>query len=316
MSVPLLAVEDVSLSFARTHVLESVSITITAGESLGLVGESGSGKSVLARTLLGAPSAAAAPTVTGSIRFRGTELVGLAQKERRRAVGTGMSMIFQDPSSSLNPVVRVGQQVVEGATVRGRAARRELAVGLLRSVGIPDPELRARSYPPELSGGQRQRVGIAAALAGGPQLLLADEPTTALDVTVQREVLDLVDRLRRERDMALLLITHDLGVLTGRTDRVAVMYAGRIVECGPTAEVLTAPRHPYTRALLAATPRVSVPRRPPLPQIPGSLPDLSRPRVGCPFAPRCQHATSLCGSRPVLTTVGAHHRVACWAEAA
>lgn len=315
MNSPLLELDDVSLRFdaptGAVHVLESVSFALAEGESVGLVGESGSGKSVLARAVLGVHSGPTAPIVTGRIRLDGRDVT--AGTERNRAA----AMIFQDPSSSLNPVVRIGRQILEAVprAERGsRAAQRVTATDLLRAVGLPDPKRRARSYPAELSGGQRQRVGIAAALAARPRLLLADEPTTALDVTVQQLVLDLIDVQRRSRDMASLLITHDLGLLSGRTDRVVVLYAGRVVEDGPTKQVLAAPRHPYTRALLAVTPRVSQRRRPPLPQIPGGLPDLRSPRVGCPFAPRCMYAHTECETeRPPVIRTGPTHLTSCWA---
>ncbi|GAA1388355.1 ABC transporter ATP-binding protein [Pseudonocardia kongjuensis] len=315
MTGPLLELDDVCLRFdtpaGPVHVLESVSFALVEGESVGLVGESGSGKSVLARAVLGAHSGPNTPVVSGSIRLEGRDVT--AGTEHNRAA----AMVFQDPSTSLNPVVRVGRQVLEAVprAERGtRAAQRATVTDLLRAVGLPDPQRRARSYPAELSGGQRQRVGIAAALAAGPRLLLADEPTTALDVTVQQLVLDLIDAQRRERGMALLLITHDLGLLSGRTDRVVVMYAGRVVEDGPTEKVLTAPLHPYTRALLGVTPRVSQRRRPPLPQIPGGLPDLRRPRAGCPFAPRCTYALSKCETeRPPVLRTGPGHVTSCWA---
>ncbi|PRY00466.1 ABC transporter ATP-binding protein [Allonocardiopsis opalescens] len=314
MSAPLLELDGLSLRFdgpaGSLHVLESVSLAVAEGESVGLVGESGSGKSVLARAVLGVHPGPAAPSLTGRILLEGRDVTD--GSSRRRAV----SMVFQDPSASLNPVVRIGRQVLEAVppAERGsRARQRAAATELLRAVGLPDPGRRLRSYPAELSGGQRQRVGIAAALAAQPRLLLADEPTTALDVTVQQRVLDLIGELRRERGMALLLITHDLGLLAGRTDRIAVMYAGRVVEDGPTERVLAEPRHPYTRALLAVTPRLSPRRRPPLPQIPGGLPDLREPRTGCPFAPRCERALPECATRPPLLRAGAGHTVSCWA---
>ncbi|GAA4956913.1 ABC transporter ATP-binding protein [Yinghuangia aomiensis] len=278
-------------------VLHGVSLGIAAGECLGVVGESGSGKSVLARTVLGVASRTTRIAATGEIRLNGEDLLAAAPARRAELLGTGIAMVHQDPMTSLNPVVRIADQVTESITNRRRLSRRErlrTAAELLASVDIPDPARRARVYPHELSGGLRQRVGIAAALAGDPALLLADEPTTALDVTVQRTVLDLLDRHRVGRGLATLLITHDIGLLYGRARRIAVMYAGRIVETGPTETVTEHPRHPYTAALLRSIPRVTGPLRRTLPAIPGSAPDLTRAIAGCPFAPRCERASSLC----------------------
>ncbi|GAA1076191.1 ABC transporter ATP-binding protein [Nocardiopsis composta] len=299
------------------HILEDVGLTLGEGESLGIVGESGSGKSLLARVVMGIPARNARTAVDGSIAFAGTELTALGAKERRTAASRAMGMIFQDPSSTLNPVVRVAPQITEGAPAavrRSRRARRALALELLEAVGIPAPERVAASFPSQLSGGQRQRVGIAAALATRPRLLLADEPTTALDATVQLRVLDLLDTVRREQGTAMVHITHDLAALSGRTDRIAVMYAGRIVETGPSRAVLTRPRHPYTRALIDSTPRLSAPRRPPLPQIPGGLPELVHPRKGCAFAPRCAAARPTCfdDRPPEEAGPDARHTAACW----
>ncbi|MGC0415595.1 ABC transporter ATP-binding protein [Embleya sp. AB8] len=298
------------------HVLHDVTLAIAAGECLGVVGESGSGKSVLARTVLGVHGRTSRLTHTGRIRLRGEDLLTASARRRAELLGTEVAMVHQDPMTSLNPVVRVAEQVTEALTNRRRLGRRErlrTAVELLAAVDVPDPERRARAYPHELSGGLRQRVGIAAALAGGPALLLADEPTTALDVTVQRTVLDLLDRHRETRGLATLLITHDIGLLYGRARRIAVMYAGRIVETGPTDEVTERPAHPYTAALLRSVPRVTGALRRPLPTIPGTPPDLSRPVPGCPFAPRCERADAGCVvAVPPTVAVGAGHEVACF----
>ncbi|MEV7928239.1 ABC transporter ATP-binding protein [Kitasatospora sp. NPDC088779] len=297
------------------HVLHGVSLTIAAGECLGVVGESGSGKSVLARAVLGVESRTTRAVATGEIRLNGEDLLAASRTRRAELLGTGIAMVHQDPMTSLNPVVRIADQVTESLTNRRRLSRRErlrTATELLAAVDVPDPARRARAHPHELSGGLRQRVGIAAALAGEPALLLADEPTTALDVTVQRTVLDLLDQHRRSRGLATLLITHDIGLLYGRARRIAVMYGGRIVETGPTEAVTRHPRHPYTAALLRSVPRVTGPLRRTLPAIPGSPPDLTRPTPGCPFAPRCELATDLCTTTaPPTHTAADGHTAAC-----
>ncbi|MDZ5079196.1 MULTISPECIES: ABC transporter ATP-binding protein [Actinomycetes] len=321
-SPALLRVEALSVRFdtpntPSRHILEGVELTLGEGESLGIVGESGSGKSVLARVIMGMPARNAHATIDGSISFDGELLTSLEKKRWRSSASRAMGMIFQDPSSTLNPVVRVGRQITEGAPPgvrRSRPARRALALELLVSVGIPHPERVAESFPSQLSGGQRQRVGIAAALATQPRLLLADEPTTALDATVQKQVLDLLDAIRKERGMAMIHISHDLAALSGRTDRIAVMYAGRIVETGPSETILSRPEHPYTRALIDSTPRLSAPRRPPLPNITGTLPELLHPRSGCAFAPRCGVADAHCATSrpPEEANADPRHTVACW----
>lgn len=316
----LLRIENLSVQYAKptgtTYVLEDVSIDVRPGESLGIVGESGSGKSVLARMILGIESRHSDARVQGSIYFDDQDLTQLGAKDRAALAGVDIAMIFQDPMTSLNPVVRVQRQLMESVTNRNRLnrkAEREGAVELLRSVGVPDPERRVDAYPSEFSGGMRQRVGIAAAIAGKPRLLLADEPTTALDVTIQRKVLDLLDGLRRDRGMSMLLVTHDLGLLTGRAERTVVLYAGRVMETGPTVAVTTAPAHPYTRGLLDSIPRVSGSLRRELPTIAGSLPSMAAPRAGCPFAPRCAIALPRCVSeRPPMTTIAPGHEAACW----
>ncbi|MED7950264.1 ABC transporter ATP-binding protein [Streptomyces sp. BE303] len=302
MTAPVLEVRSLDTTLhtpdgRALHVLHGIDLTIDAGECLGVVGESGSGKSVLARTVLGIHPRTTRVTSTGQVLLDGEDLLTAAPARRAELLGTGVAMVHQDPMTSLNPVVRIADQVTESLTNRrrlSRRARRETATELLAAVDVPDPARRARAYPHELSGGLRQRVGIAAALAGSPALLLADEPTTALDVTVQRTVLDLLDRHREDRGLATLLITHDIGLLYGRARRIAVMYGGRVVETGPTEAVTERPAHPYTAALLRSVPRVTGPLRRTLPAIPGSPPDLSRPLPGCPFAPRCERAETVC----------------------
>jgi len=290
-----------------------VSLTLHRGEAIGIVGESGSGKSVMARAIMGLLPPRTAHS--GEVRFAGRDLLSLRKKEKREVWGNQIAMVFQDPGRSLNPVVRVERQLTEGMRRHlgmSRSAARDRAVGLLHEVGVPDLERRVTAYPHEMSGGMRQRVMIAIALACEPDLLIADEPTTALDVTVQRQILDLLRQVQRERDMALMLISHDLAVVAGRTDRTSVMYAGRLSETGSTREVFAAPRHRYTHALLDATPTMDRARHTPLPVIPGSLPDPATPMPGCRFAPRCGHALDDCVEPgPHLDRVGSDHQVAC-----
>lgn len=298
----LLTVDALRVRHRAVTVLDGVSFAIAAGESLGLVGESGSGKSQTALAVLGLLPATA--TVEGSIRFRDEELLGAGRAQLDRVRGSRIAMVFQDPMSSLNPYLRIGVQMAEVLQQhRGssRAAALHDAARLLDAVRISDPRRRLTQYPHELSGGMRQRVLIAMALLAQPELLIADEPTTALDVTVQAEVLAVLDDLRRDLGLALLLITHDLGVVSGNCERMAVMYAGRIVEAGNTADVLTRPAHPYTAALLATRPVLEGPRPIRLPSIAGQPPDPARRPQGCAFSPRCQQVMPICQTHaPVL----------------
>ena len=308
-----LAVDDLSVFFdhGRVDAVSGLSLRIGPGEALGLVGESGSGKSLTARAILGLlPSGASA---SGEISFEGVSLLSLSAAEMQRLRGARIAMIFQDPMSSLNPALRVGAaiaQVIRSHERVGPAAAHRRAIALMGRVGIRDPVERARSYPHQFSGGMRQRIMIAMALAANPTLLLADEPTTALDVVVQAGILRLLKELRRENGMGLLLVSHDLAVVGSVSDRVAVMYAGQIVEEGPTVDVLFSPHMPYTVGLIASVSRVRAQRR--LSSIPGVPPQPGcRPR-GCRFAPRCPIVVDACSAGPIPSVpVGPSHRARC-----
>jgi len=291
--------------------VDGVSFRLAEGEALAVVGESGCGKTVMGRALVGlAPEGS---RVSGSIRLRGREISGSSEGEWRRVRGGDIGLVFQEPGSAFDPVMTVGGQILEAIQAHRRVARREagaLAVERLREVAFPDPERGMEEYPHRLSGGLRQRAFLAMALAADPAILVADEPTTALDATVAAEVLELLDRLRSERGLALLLVTHDLGIVAAHSDRALVMYAGRIVEEAPMRDLFASPRHPYTRGLLRSLPRLSVepgaaPRR--FEAIPGLVPDLAaRARGLCSFAPRCPDRFEPCGVRePALYPAGA-----------
>ncbi|WP_141015603.1 ABC transporter ATP-binding protein [Nocardioides sambongensis] len=303
--------------------VDGVSLTLRRGETLGLVGESGSGKSVLGRSIMGLYRSGSAMTVSGQVLFEDRDVHAMAPHDLRALWGSGIGMVFQDPLTALNPVKRIGRHLTETLRrhqdVSARWARTR-AVDLLGLVGIPDPRRRAEQYPHELSGGMRQRVVIAMALANDPALVIADEPTTALDVTVQSQILDLLDRLQAELGLAILLISHNLGVVAGRAERVAVMYGGRVVETAAAGEVFAAPAHPYTGALLSAIPRLHDPAHRRLRAIDGAPPDLARPSAGCRFAPRCPAVQDDCRTtqpallplgRPAPANPGAQHRAAC-----
>jgi peptide/nickel transport system ATP-binding protein len=316
---PLLDVQDLRTAFRSPRGLvkanDGISFTLSRGKTLGIVGESGSGKTVLTRSIMGL-----LPNTnlerSGSVRFGGHELMNLTPVQLRDVWGTQMAVIFQDPMTALNPVVRVDRQLTESLRIRlglDRRAAHDTAVALLTSVGIPAPEQRMRNYPHELSGGMRQRVMIAIALACGPKLVLADEPTTGLDVTLQAQILDLLATLQRERSMGMILVTHDLGVVANRADDIAVMYAGRIVEQAPTKDLFSHTRMPYTEALLRSIPRLTEPSHTRLRAIPGRPPDLAALPPGCPFAPRCPYAQDRCRTEdPPARTAGAGHRFSCW----
>ncbi len=318
---PILTVEDLRVSFATedgvVQAVDGVSFELRAGEVLAIVGESGSGKSVTAQTITGLTRAPNA-RITGAVTYRGRELNTLDDDQLRDVRGEQIAMVFQDPMSSLNPVYRVGDQITEMIRAHRDVPKREAAdkaVELLRSVGIPNAERRVRHYPHEFSGGMRQRVMIAMALALEPEVLIADEPTTALDVTVQAQILRLLDQLNRERGLAVILITHDLGVVAEIADRVLVMYAGQIVENATLDETFYDPQHPYTWGLLGSLMRLDQTRSARLAQIPGQPPSLLAPPTGCRFAPRCSHEFDKCRELPPLQArTGGDHLDRCWLD--
>ncbi|MDH3754551.1 MAG: ABC transporter ATP-binding protein, partial [Acidimicrobiia bacterium] len=295
------------------HAVDGVSLDLAAGETLGIVGESGSGKTMLLRSILGTfpiPDV----TRTGAIGFEGADLLRIDGAEHRRILGTEIGVVSQNPLTALNPVRTVGSQLIETMRVHrglGRVVARAQAIDLLRQVGIPEPEGRLDSHPHALSGGMRQRATIAMALANEPKLLLADEPTTALDVTVQDQILSLLASLCEERHMALVLVTHDLSVVRGWTDRVAVMYAGQIVESGPTETLFVDPKHRYTQALLDSIPHLDLPSHSELAVIDGRPPLLIDPPTGCRFAPRCDWAEDGCRDTPPQRVEIAGHAHTC-----
>jgi peptide/nickel transport system ATP-binding protein/oligopeptide transport system ATP-binding protein len=312
----ILKVDDLRVSFATedgvVQAVSGVSFELQAGEVLAIVGESGSGKSVTAQTITGLTRAPNA-RITGSVTYRGRELNGLDDDQLREVRGEQIAMIFQDPMTSLNPVYRVGDQIAEMIRAHRDVSKREAAdraVELLRSVGIPNPERRVRHYPHEFSGGMRQRAAIALALACEPQVLLADEPTTALDVMVQAQILELLVRLTRDLGLAMILVTHDLPVVAQVCDRAAVMYAGEIVEMGEMSTIYHDPRHPYTRMLFAATPDLLGDED--VLSIPGAPPRLDHEIAGCPFTPRCDSAFSPCPTtHPRRLEVAPGHEAQC-----
>lgn len=319
---PLLQVQDLtvrlSLGESRTPLecdaVRGISFSLRAGETLCLVGESGCGKSLTALALLGLlPDVGR--VVQGSIRFEGRELVGLCEEDWMRVRGRRVGMIFQEPMTSLNPVLRVGDQVTEVLRHHlGLSAKQatDRTVELFRLVGIPASESRIGDYPHQLSGGLRQRVMIAMALACDPSLLLADEPTTALDVSIQGQILSLIGGLAKDRGMGVVLITHDLGVVAETADRVGVMYAGELVELAPVAALFDNPRHPYTRGLMRAAPTLDNLNQPRLHAIPGTVPPITQRPSGCPFAPRCGHADERCATPPPDFQITEGHNVRCW----
>jgi len=315
----LLTVENVATHFAipsgLVRAVDGVSFTLHPGKTLGIVGESGSGKTVLARTIMRLNLGHNVHT-SGKVHFSGRELLSLPMAEMADIWGQEMAMVFQDPMTSLNPVVKIGRQLTEHVRKHHGASKteaRDLALELLKSVRIPEAKARVEAYPHELSGGMRQRVSIAIALACNPKLLFADEPTTALDVTVQHQILNLLGMQQEERGMAMVLVTHDLGVVAGRTDEILVMYAGKIVEQAETTAIFQQTSHPYTEALLRSIPKIDLPSHTRLAAIAGRPPDLIAPPDGCSFSPRCPYAQERCfEEEPLLDASGGDHAFACW----
>jgi peptide/nickel transport system ATP-binding protein len=316
----LLEVRDVKTHFRTdrglVRAVDGVSFSLERGKTLGVVGESGSGKTVLSRSIMGL-LATKNTLRTGSIQFEGRELIDAGQETLRELWGTQMAMVFQDPMTSLNPVMRIGKQITEVLLYHldiSKAYADETAIALLKSVGIPEPERRMKQYPHEMSGGMRQRVMIAIAIACGPKLLFADEPTTALDVTVQAQILDLLQEQQRERYMAMVLVTHDLGVVAGRADDIAVMYAGKVVEKAPTRTLFTNTKMPYTEALVSSIPKLSDPSHTRLTTIGGRPPLLIDPPQGCRFSPRCPYAQERCFQEepPLIPADDPAHEFRCW----
>jgi len=331
---PLLDVRNLSIRFPRQapiqqptsgsagapdpHAVRDLSFSVAPGEVLGLVGESGSGKSITSLAIMGLLPGSA--TVSGEINFqngneKASSLLDLPPDSLRELRGAQIAMIFQEPMTALNPVMRVGEQIAEAVLAHNKLPKAEAwqrAVEGMRDVAIPDPAQRARSYPHQLSGGMRQRVMIAMAIVNRPQLLIADEPTTALDVTIQAQILDLLNDLRRKFNLAMLFISHDLAVVSHVADRVAVMYAGNLVELGAKADIFNAPAHPYTQGLLRAIPTLATDRAHPLATIEGTVPPIAALPPGCPFEPRCEYRVATCAAQlPSLVEIRAGHLARC-----
>ena len=319
---PLLDIRELAVSFA-THAgeikaVDNVSFQVFPGEAVGIVGESGCGKSVTAHAIMQLITAPPGKYNQGNILFAGVDLLQQTEAEMEKIRGNDISMVFQDPMTSLNPVLTVGLQIAESLQLHqqlSKTAAYAQAVELLRLVGIPAPEQRIKDYPHQFSGGMRQRVMIAIALACKPRLLLADEPTTALDVTIQAQILTLLKNLQAKLQMSILLISHDLGAIAGICSRVIVMYAGKIAEEGTAEDIFHRPQHPYTRGLLQAVPQLDVNHKQTLTGIEGQPPDLLRPPSGCPFHPRCRQAMQICARQyPAITRITRLHRVNCWLQ--
>lgn len=317
----LLEVKDLHVSFSTyggvVKAVRGVSFDLYRGETLAIVGESGCGKSVTANSIMKLIPTPAGKIEKGTIKFKDRELTGLSDKEMRKIRGVDISMIFQDPMTALNPTLTVGTQLTEGLMQHQNISAKEAqkkAIEMLNLVGIPNPELRLKQYPHQFSGGMRQRIVIAIALICEPDLLIADEPTTALDVTIQAQILDLFSKIQRETNIAIILITHDFGVVAKIADRIAVMYGGKIIESGTKKEVFYEAKHPYTLGLLNSIPRLDRKGEKLIP-IDGTPPDLFAPPKGCPFAARCQHAMVACNQvYPLRHDVSESHYVDCWLE--
>lgn len=315
---PILSVETLTVVFhteaGTVQAVKDVSFMLAKGEIIGIVGESGCGKSVTASALMGLIPSPPGEITAGRILFAGTDILALGAEQFRRLRGSAISMVFQDPMTSLNPVLSIGLQLAEGLMIHRSLSKRaawQQAVDLLRLVGIPEPELRLRQYPHQLSGGMRQRIMIAMGLACDPRILIADEPTTALDVTIQAQIIELLKRLNRELQTSIILISHNLGVVAGLCSRVIVMYAGKIVETAAVTELYTDPQHPYTWGLLRSVPRLDG-RLSRLKSIDGQPPDLLTPLSGCAYLPRCRYRMEICRQEPPLIPLGPHRQCRCW----
>lgn len=316
----ILKVEDLQVSFftyaGEVQAVRGVSFDVKKGEAVGIVGESGCGKSVTAQSIMRLIPIPPGKIKNGEVLFDGKDLTKLSEKEMEGIRGKDIGMIFQDPMTSLNPTMTIGRQITEGLIKHLKMSKeqaKERAIEMLSLVGIPNPDKRFSQYPHEFSGGMRQRAMIAIALASNPKLLIADEPTTALDVTIQAQIIDLMKDLQAKLDTAIILITHDLGVVADLCERVIVMYGGKIVESGPSKEIFHNPQHPYTWGLLKSVPRLDDESKERLIPIDGQPPDLFKPPVGCPFYPRCDYAMKVCVEHmPALENVTDSHKSACW----
>ncbi|MBH0332200.1 peptide ABC transporter ATP-binding protein [Brevibacillus brevis] len=320
MNQHLLTIDNLRVNFktygGEVQAVRGVSFYVDKGETVAIVGESGCGKSVTAQAIMGLIPNPPGKIVEGTVVFEGAEISHLPKKELLGIRGTQIGMVFQDPMTALNPTMKVGTQIVEGFVRSHQVSREEArkrAIEMLSLVGIPDPEKRIDQYPHQFSGGMRQRVVIAIALACQPKLVIADEPTTALDVTIQAQILDLLKRLQEEQELSVVIITHDLGVVAEIAHRMVVMYAGMVVETGTVEDVFANPRHPYTWGLMRSLPRLDEGEKQRLIPIEGSPPDLFHPPVGCPFAARCDFAMEICEQQmPVTSEFGRGHQAACW----
>ena len=320
MSESILSVENLRVSFRREdrliQAVRGVSFSLGKGETLAIVGESGSGKSVTAKSLMRLLPEKTTEISEGRILYQNKDILSLSSKEMESLRGKDISMVFQDPMTSLNPTMKIGRQIMEGLVQHQsltKAEARQKAIEMLQLVGIPNAEERIDSYPHQFSGGMRQRVVIAIALACRPAILVADEPTTALDVTIQAQILELIKSVQEKTQMSVILITHDLGVVANMAQRVAVMYTGEIVEIGTTDDIFSRPQHPYTKGLLRSMPRLDDNRDEPLVPIPGSPPDVSRLGTGCAFAPRCPYVMKVCHHHaPPQSPVSEDHLASCW----
>ena len=321
MSDKILEVKDLRVSFhtyaGEVKAVRGVSFDLEEGEALAIVGESGCGKSVSAKTVMGLIKPPQGEVKAGSeILYKGTNILNYSKKEWQRYKGGECAIIFQDALASLNPTMRVGRQIMENLMVHKNMSRREAyseAIEMLRMVGIPEPEKRVRQYPHEFSGGMRQRVMIAIAFACDPRILICDEPTTALDVTIQGQILDIIKGLQKKNNTSVIMITHDLGVVANIAQKIAVMYSGIIVERGSCEDIFYRPRHPYTWALIRSVPRLDLQNKQVLASIPGTPPDLLAPPAGCPFCTRCEYCMKICKDHmPPYTDFGDGHQAACW----